>query len=246
MIHVASKFIAEHVPELWGSLSLESVKLTVEIILCAPPMESAYKGQIEKEFWRHGLCWKQDTLHLVPCNCKIAAAHAKQNVIDHLIIHTHDRNLLASCLTSEFQFALLYHERQQHVERVVNRRQSAKHDGVNCSEKQKTAHQDKAARRQRFKQDVAPPFPPPGLFSPVTASPNLQTEKVTLVKCVPQLWLTARLPVHATERVLERKVALALGSAEPYTCVQCGCKQYLWSTHCGGCAFCLGTTNCPA
>ena len=105
MIDVAAKFIAEHLPELCGSLSLESVKLAVETIFCAPRMESAYKGQIEKEFGRYGLCWKQDTLHCVPRNCKIAAAHAKQNVIDHLISDTHDRNSLASGLTSEFQFA---------------------------------------------------------------------------------------------------------------------------------------------
>ena len=31
----------------------------------------------------------------------------------------------------------------------------------------------------------------------------------------------------------------------PYTCAQCKCKQYLWCTHYGGCAFCLTTTDCP-
>ena len=32
----------------------------------------------------------------------------------------------------------------------------------------------------------------------------------------------------------------------PYTCSQCNSKRYLWCTHCGGCAFCLTTTDCPA
>ena len=32
----------------------------------------------------------------------------------------------------------------------------------------------------------------------------------------------------------------------PYTCAQCNCKRYLWCIHCGGCAFCLTTTGCPA
>ena len=36
----------------------------------------------------------------------------------------------------------------------------------------------------------------------MTASPNLQTEKVTFVKCILPQWLAAGLPVHATDRVL--------------------------------------------
>ena len=32
----------------------------------------------------------------------------------------------------------------------------------------------------------------------------------------------------------------------PSTCAQCNHKRYLWCTHCGGCAFCLTTTDCPA
>ena len=32
----------------------------------------------------------------------------------------------------------------------------------------------------------------------------------------------------------------------PYTCAQCNYERFFWCTHCGGCAFCLTTTDYPA
>ena len=74
MIESAAPFLKDTVPELCANLPLESLKLAIETVFCAPPpppITDPHKKAIEKDFGRYGAVWKGDVLHCIPCNCKI-------------------------------------------------------------------------------------------------------------------------------------------------------------------------------
>ena len=71
---------------------LESLKLAIETVFCAPPITNPYKKSIDKEFGCHATVWKGDSLHF-PCNAKINGSTG-QNVIDHVISDDRDDRLL--------------------------------------------------------------------------------------------------------------------------------------------------------
>ena len=71
-----------------------------------------------------------------------------------------------------------------------------------------------------------------------------------------QLGLRSHFHLPCVRKTVEQKICLQWHSGQtkkpvralirpPYTCAPCNCKRYLWCTHCGGCAFCLGAADCP-
>ena len=110
-----AQFMKDTVPALCTDIPLESFKLAIETVLCAPPITDPYKKGIDKEFGYHGIVWKGDNLHCIPCNAKINGS-TRQNVIDHVISDDHDDRLWHSAFSTQFHFAPGYEIRQQQRE----------------------------------------------------------------------------------------------------------------------------------
>ena len=101
LIANGAQFMKDTVPALCADIPLESLKLAIETVFCAPPITDPYERAIDKEFGCHGTVWKGDSLHCIPCNAKINGS-TRQNVIDHVITDDHDERLLNSAFATQW------------------------------------------------------------------------------------------------------------------------------------------------
>ena len=112
LIANGAEYMKDTVPALCADIPLESLKLAIEAVFCAPPITDRYKKGIDKEFSCHGTVWRGDSLHCIPCNATINGS-TRQNVIDHVISDDQDDRLLHSAFATQFHFAQRYEIRQQ-------------------------------------------------------------------------------------------------------------------------------------
>ena len=111
LIANGAPFMKDTVPALCADIPLESLKLAIETVFCAPPITDPYKRTIDKEFGCHGTLWKGDSLHCIPCNAKINGTLGKMSSIT--ISDDHDERLLHSAFATQFHFAPGYEIRQR-------------------------------------------------------------------------------------------------------------------------------------
>ena len=201
-IATGAQFMKDTVPAMCADILLESLKLAIETVFCAPPITDPYEKGIDKEFGCQGTVWKGDSLHCIPCNAKINGT-TRQNVIDHVISDDHDERLLHSAFATQFHLAPGYEIRQRQREQRAGRRDNERREGgkrLHCEVVQQTKD-DRATRRKHFQEEPMPPLLSQGVQRPA-AKTIAQKEKPRFVQDFLKQWFAAGLPVHASDSML--------------------------------------------